>query len=142
MTQDLIPLFLTRGENGEIQKCGVAITVNGETYKASSFIGKIAESIEEEVEALISAKETGELTVAAYLLLESLHRAGMVKTADTLLSDPTALSQSATCFAIGMRAGMIIPEGVQFETQTTDSDISVRNITTGEDEEDNEYSCD
>ena len=133
MPQDLMPLFLfkEKGEE-ELKQAGAIITANGEAYKASSFISNIAEAIEDEVEAVMNGDEMGELTVAAYILLESLHRAGMAKVASNLLSEPTSIFHSALCCAIGMRAGMMIPEGAQFETTANDSDLSIREITEGE----------
>jgi pentatricopeptide repeat protein len=76
----------------------------------------------------------GELTVSAYILLESLCKVGMVKMAESLLNEPTTLFHSALCCAIGIRAGMTIPEGAKFETTTSDSDFGIRDITGKEDE--------
>ncbi len=143
MKPDLLPLFLKKNEDGELEYCGVVITVDGECYKPSSFIGQIAESIEEDVEGLVTAKEMGELTVSAYLLLESLHRAGLVKTSNALLMDTSTLLQSATCFAIGMKAGMVLGDlgDVNFETTRSDSNLSIRDVTTNEDEDSDCPSC-
>jgi len=128
--QDLVPLFLFKeADSNEMKQAGVIVTANGETYKASSLVGNIAKAIQSDIEALVQAKEMGELTIAAYTLLESLHRVGMVKTADQLLSEPSSLFHSTLCTAIGMRAGMMIPEGARFETTTSDSSLSIRNIT-------------
>lgn len=130
MPQDLMPLFLFKEKNEEdLKQAGAVITVDGEAYKASSFISNIAEAIEDQVDAIISGEEMGELTVAAYMLLESLHRAGMASMAEALLSDPTRLFSAAYYTAIGIRAGMIIPEGARFETITTKSDLSIRDLT-------------
>ena len=83
MAQDLMPLFLFKEkEEDELKPAGAIITAGEDEYKASSFIGNIAEAIQDEVESVVSGKEMGELTVAAYILLESLHRVGMVKVAD------------------------------------------------------------
>ena len=130
MPQDLMPLFLfkEKGEE-EFKQAGAIITANGEAYKASSFIESVVEAIQDDVEAIVRGKEMGELTVAAYMLLESLHRVGMAKMSDKLLTDPSTLFHSAMCTAIGMRAGMMIPDGAQFETTTSDSDISIRDLT-------------
>ena len=133
MAQDLMPLFLFKEkEEDELKPAGAIITAGEDEYKASSFIGNIAEAIQDEVESVVSGKEMGELTVAAYILLESLHRVGMVKVADHLLSEPTNLFHSAICCAIGIRAGITIPEGTQFETTTSNSGLSIRDVTSNE----------
>lgn len=130
MSQDLMPLFLFKEKDAkEFKQAGAVISANGESYKASSFIGSVAEAIESDVDSIVKGKEMGELTVAAYMLLESLHRVGMVKVVDGLLSEPQHLFHSALCAAIGMRAGMMIPEGARFETTTSDSDLSIRDLT-------------
>jgi hypothetical protein len=132
--QDLMPLFLfKKAGKDEMKQAGAIITAGGESYKASSFISNIGEAIQDEVKELVKGGEIGELTVAAYILLEALHRAGLVKTADTLLGDPNQLFQTAVCTAIGIRAGMIIPEDTKFETTTNDIDISLRNLSKNED---------
>ncbi len=130
MPQDLMPLFLFKEKGDEkLKQAGAVITAGGEAYKASSFISNVSEVIQEEIDSVVQGKEMGELTIAAYILLETLHRVGMAKVADDLLSNPSGLFHSAICTAIGIRAGMAVPDGVQFETTTNDSNFGIRNLT-------------
>ena len=136
MPQDLVPLFTLKlpGES-ELKEVRTAIIADGQSYKASSLIEEVSRKIEDNIQSIIRGEEMGELTVAAYILLESLHRAGIVSVADDLLEAPQQLFHSALCTAIGIRAGMQIPEDLKFETITSDSGSSVRDLATEEDEE-------
>lgn len=128
MSKDLIPLFTFRDKDGSPRFAEATVKREGETYVASSFISQVAEAIEEEAKALSAGKKMGELTIAAHLLLEILHKVGMQKTAEELLESPQDLIKATMWCAFGLRAGMQIPDGIAFETEET-SNLSLREIT-------------
>jgi len=134
MSRDLMPIFALT-EDGELKAASAVIRSGEDHYKASSFIASVAEAIEDEVKALTEGKEVGELTVSGSILLESLHRAGLQKTAELLLESPPIMLQASIYCAIGLRAGMNVPEGVVFETVTSDSNLDLRKTADPEDPE-------
>lgn len=128
--QDLMPLFLSEDkDSGELKPAGVIVKDDEEAYQASAIVEEKTEEIKTKIEGIIKGKEVGELTFAAYILLETLHKIGMVQIAEALLSDPSGLFYSALYCAVGMRAGMTLPTEVQFETTTSDGNLSIRDFT-------------
>jgi len=131
--QDVIPLFMTQVK-GKLQPAIPKVTEGKDSYKVSTFISSIAVEVETAVDELTAGKRAGEMTLAAYVLLESLHRTGLQNLADVIMDSPEALRQAALCCAIGLEAGRQIPEEVKIVTAESASDIGLRDLTNKHDE--------
>ena len=126
---DVIPLFKHMNASGQLVPAIPKIVDEEETYEVSSFITLIAKELDGIVKDLLAGGRAGEHTVALYLLLECLHRAGQAELADIILESSDDQRRFSTVFAIGMNAGRRFPEGVSFETEDAESDISLRDLT-------------
>lgn len=124
---EVVPLFVIV-ENGEAKGVLPRVTDGKSVYKTNNLITDIGRATEDDVRELVAGDRGGEITVAAYVLMESLLRAGLNSQAATLIGTPSMLQQAALWCAIGMQAGRQIPEGVRFETATTSTDPRLRDL--------------
>jgi len=115
--EELRALFNERNEKtGGWQEVGVKVIIEGKEYKASSLIDTLATEVLKGTHPLKEGKTLGELTLAGYVLLEILTRKGFESLVEAIISDSSLLFHSALCTAIGMRAGVLLPEEATFET--------------------------
>jgi hypothetical protein len=128
MKADLIPLFALRDDVHGTVPITPTIMAGGTQYKPSSYIESVAKEIEPAISELAENKRLGYMTVAAYILLETLARAGLTSIVDSLLDNPEAIYQASLFVSIGMLAGEQMPAEVEIGTETSDSVASLRSI--------------
>jgi len=131
---DLVPLFSCQ-VGSDTQPALPTVKQDGEECLPSSLISSVAEEISDEVGQLLAGERAGELTIAAYILLESLHRASLQSVATSLLSEPTLLRQAALYCAIGLAAGRRVPEEVEIGTRTIPDNPHLWLLSGGEDQD-------
>jgi hypothetical protein len=134
-TDNIRPLF-SIVENGRMVPVVPEVKSGSTTYQAEDFILALAKAIETDAKALYSgdSQRGGELTLGAYILLETLHRVGLADLAGSIMTTPTALEQAALFFQLGLHTGRRIPEEVTIGTKKAPSGPSVRSGGSGEDQ--------
>jgi hypothetical protein len=141
MSEELVPLFIFKDKKDDKYKpANVIVSDQGDKYKTSSFITSVVDAIKKDVESILTGEKVGDLTISGYILLETLQQMGASKILKDLLSEKTDLHNlhnAAIFCAIGMKAGIEIPEGVKFDAVPSESGLSVWNIPTDEMEENN-----
>ena len=133
----LAPIFMYT-EDGKKVPVAPKIMDGSDEYVPDAFIVSISKALDRQVDELTTGKRMGELTVAAYLLMESLHRTGLTQFVENLQETPMLMYQCALACAIGMNAGKQIPEEVKIGTTSCSDSINLREIasTGGEGEDD------
>lgn len=122
----ILPLFLMKN-GSQYSKVTPKITAGGTEYEVSKFIKLLSDRFSSEPERL-EKKDPGFLTVAAYIMLEILHRTNPGLSIDDLTSlsgkDGTiTLQQAAILFAVGMKVGQSLPEGTEIESKVLNFDL-------------------
>ncbi len=127
MKADLIPLFAIKDASGT-SPIVPTIMAGKVQYKPSSYIESVVKEIEPIIIELAENKRLGYMTVASYILLETLTRVGLAHIVDSLLDNPEATYQAALFVSIGMLAGEQMPTEVEIGTETSDSSVSLRSL--------------
>lgn len=112
----------------------------GKTLSADALITKLSEANEEDFKSLVDAKDLGFLTFSGHILIETLNRLGMEKFVSLILSSPDMVYRAALFTAIGIKAGLTLPEGIEIETEYRLPDSSPTKLREVE-ESDKEHQC-
>lgn len=114
------PLFFEK-KDGKIIVLDAKVRAGDKTYTLYKFIRKVTEKVLPMATKLIEQKSHGELVVAGNLLLELSHRLKLGETiASQIEVNPAMLYTYSLIFALGMQAGSVIPEEVNFESTKTE----------------------
>lgn len=129
--EELVPIFSLKSADGTLTKISPTVEVDGKSYKPASFVEGIAEEIAPQVKSIVEGEVLEQVTIAGYILLESLIRAGQVGMVEMIFSNPQLLYQASIFCSIGMTAGGIVPEGVKIGTKNSEGSLGLRSFVTG-----------
>jgi len=122
---EVTPLFVIE-ENGNRKSVIPKITAEKETLDPADLIVLVATDLAKDSKDAGNVDTMGEMTLSGHLLLETLHRIGNKKQADSIANDLSELYKSSYLFMLGMRAGRILPEEMKIETAFYDGDTRLR----------------
>jgi len=113
-------IFATTNNKGIKVEVLPKIQVNGKEYNPEVLVSKIAKEVSKD-KGVFGEASLGTITFACFVLLETLHQAGFPELAEAVTKDPTDLQKFGLACAVGMMAGMILPEDLEFEQVILDT---------------------
>ena len=119
------PIFRLEDKDGKFEDVVPRVTLDNQEIDVSEYIESLSSIIQSEVNDLVMNQKLGDMTISAYVLLDTLARLGKTELSKSVQENPALLRQASLLVAIGMIAGAHIPEGVKVETETIESTINL-----------------